>query len=304
MALTPIPLLLSSALEGKYAIGYFESWNLESLQGTLDAAEETRSPVIIGFNGEFLSSPTRLASERIHLYAALGRAAAELSHIPCGFIFNECSSEPAVRRAIEFGFNLVMWINQAHRGETPLGEEIFISRLTSLVEMAHEHGVAVEAELGELPSGESGQVDITSSSLTDPGEAARLVRITGIDCLSVSIGNVHVLSKGTKDLDLDHLERIRHKVSIPLGLHGGTGISPDSLRQGIKMGIAKVNYGTGPKLRYLEALRTGLATTEMYNPHKLLGMGERDDLLVSSRLAVKEAVLERLEVLGSIGKAK
>jgi ketose-bisphosphate aldolase len=303
MTLTPIPILLSRALDGNYAVGYFESWNLESLQGTLDAVEETHSPVIIGFNGEFLSSPSRIAVERIHLYASLGRAAAESSSVPCGFIFNECSSESAVQHAIESGFNLVMWINQAHAGETPLAEDLFISRLTNLVERAHKHGVAVEAELGELPSGESGKVDTSSSYLTDPDVAVRLVKATGIDCLSVSIGNVHVLSTGTKDLDLVHLEQIRQKVTIPLGLHGGTGISPDSLRQGIKMGITKVNYGTGPKLRYLDALRRGISV-ETNNPHRLLGMGEKDDLLVSSRQAVKEAVLERLEVLGSIGKGR
>ena len=108
MPLEPIGPMMRRAVEGGYAVGYFESWNLESLQGVIDAAEETRSPIIIGFNGDFLSRPTRLAAERLAWYAALGRAAAESASVPCGLIFNECPRDDWVRAAIEAGFNLVM----------------------------------------------------------------------------------------------------------------------------------------------------------------------------------------------------
>lgn len=89
------PRLLAGCRADGYAIGYFESWNLESLQGVLDAAEQTRSPVIVGFNGGFLSHGDRLAAERLALYGALGKAAAESSAVPCGFIFNECPDDKA-----------------------------------------------------------------------------------------------------------------------------------------------------------------------------------------------------------------
>src|SRR4051812_24782470 len=108
MALEAIGPMMRRAIEGKYAVGYFESWNLESLQGVVDAAEETRSPVILGFNGDFLSRPTRLASERLAWYAALGRAAADSASVPCGLIFNECPRDDWVLAAIDAGFNLVM----------------------------------------------------------------------------------------------------------------------------------------------------------------------------------------------------
>jgi fructose/tagatose bisphosphate aldolase len=84
---------MENARQDGYALGYFESWNIESLQGVLDAAEETRSPVIIGFNGEFLSSESRRAGERLEIFGGLGRAAAESATVPCGFIFNECSRD-------------------------------------------------------------------------------------------------------------------------------------------------------------------------------------------------------------------
>src|ERR1700733_4703077 len=90
--------LMTRAQRGGYAVGFFESWNLESLQGTLDAAEAARSPVILGFNGEFLSRQGRMAQERLELYAAMGRAACESASVPCGLIFNECANTDWLRR--------------------------------------------------------------------------------------------------------------------------------------------------------------------------------------------------------------
>src|SRR6476469_2518924 len=100
--------MMDRARRWGYAVGYFESWNLESLQGVVDAAERTRSPVILGFTGEFLTRPDRLAEERLELYAAMGRAACHSAKVPCGLIFNECPRDEWVRRASKLGFNLVM----------------------------------------------------------------------------------------------------------------------------------------------------------------------------------------------------
>lgn len=152
MPLKPIAELLHSARTGGYALGYFESWNLESLQGVIDTAEQTRSPVIIGFNGEFLTHPGRLAKERIEWYGALGRVAAETACIPCGVIFNECARDVYTRQAVASGFNLVMLAD-------PASSYIdYTQRVVSLVKFAHEYSVAFEAEIGELPSGSSGEV--------------------------------------------------------------------------------------------------------------------------------------------------
>ena len=99
MPLESINRLMESARVGRYALGYFESWNLESLQGTIDAAEQSRAPIIIGFNGDFLCRPERRAVERLSWYAALGRAAAESAKVPVGFIFNECPNDEWVHAA-------------------------------------------------------------------------------------------------------------------------------------------------------------------------------------------------------------
>lgn len=295
MPLTPISELVENAREYRYALGYFESWNLESLQGVLDAAEATRSPVIIGFNGEFLSHRDRKQSERLEWYAGLGKAAATAASVPCGLILNECPDDAWVRNAVLAGFNLVMPAD-------PLAtDQDYTRRVATLTEFAHRNGVAVEAEIGRLPSGLADTPD--HSSLTDPELAARFVRDTGVDLLAVSVGNVHVLTNGEQDLDLDRLFRIRSKVAKPLVLHGGSGISATSLREAIALGVNKVNYGTYLKQRYLSAVRASVAV-DLDNPHELFGMGGDRDVMVAGRLAVCNAVLERISLLGCCGKAK
>lgn len=278
-----------------YAVGYFESWNLESLEGVLDAADQSRSPTIVGFNGEFLCRSERLARERLAVYGALGVAAARTATVPCSLIFNECPWDERVLEAIDAGFNLVM------PADPRCPYEEYVQRVQRMVRHAHERQVAVEAELGELACGAAGRVN-GGGELTDPERAARFVEETGVDLLAVSVGNVHIRVSGEADLDLDHLATLHRRVPVPLVLHGGTGITPDSLREALRLGVVKVNYGTYLKQRYLQAIRAALAL-QPTNPHELLGMGGAYDVLVAGRRAVCDAVLERIGMLGCRGKA-
>ena len=295
MPLESVPAMMRRAREGGYAIGYFESWNLELLYGVVEAAEQARAPVIIGYNGTFLSRPERTAAERLSWYGALGRAAANDAKVPCGFIFNECADDDRTEAAVDAGFNLVMPADPA------AAYDDYVRRVRGLVAYARTRGVAVEAELGELPAGVPAFAH-GKGEKTDPERARAFVRATGADLLAVSVGNVHVSLSGRTSLDLDHLKAIRRAVDVPLVLHGGTGIADDSLRQAIAIGVAKVNYGTGLKQRYLSAVRRALASDEL-NPHALLGMGGPEDVMIAGRSAVREAVLERLPALGSAGRA-
>jgi ketose-bisphosphate aldolase len=294
MPLEPIDHILRACREGGYAVGYFESWNIESLQGVLDAAEQTRSPVLIGFNGEFLCSPGRRTSERLALYAALGKAAAETAGVPCGLVFNECPDEARVMEAVDAGFNLVM----------PVGGDSaddYLRRTQRIVAYARRRQVAVEAELGQLDCGATGQLD-GNGYYTDPQAAERFVRETAVDLLAVSVGNVHIQVGGQQDLNLDHLAAIHQRVGVPLVLHGGSGITRQSVVEAVRLGVAKVNYGTYLKQRYLQAVRAALGE-DRANPHELLGLGGPYDVLVAGRLAMRDAVLERIEMLGCCGRA-
>jgi len=290
MPLEPIGQLMDDARKGGYAVGYFESWNLESLQGTIDAAESVCAPVIIGFNGEFLSRAGRRAEERLSWYAELGKEAARSANVPCGLIFNECPNDEWVERAAMAGFNLVMPADAA------AAPEDYTRRVRELTALAHQCGACVEAEVGELPCGSAGG-GAAGGALTDPDAAARFVAETKVDLLAVSVGNVHIRVKGEQGLNLKRLREIHKKVPVPLVLHGGTGISPLALMQAIALGVTKVNYGTYLKQRYLQAVRSALKR-DLPNPHELLGMGGDPDVMVAGRLAVRDAVLERIKALG------
>jgi fructose-bisphosphate aldolase class II len=289
MPLESLSRLMQKAQEQNYAVGYFESWSLESVQGVIDAAEQTRSPIIIGFNGEFLSRRRGALEAELTLYAALGKAAALQCAVPCGFIFNECSRDSWVERAIHSGFNIVML---ADPDATPEDYKRRVARLTS---MAHSRGVAVEAEIDELPCGDHGGAE------SDPQVAADFIQTTGVDLLAVSVGNEHIKLQGRSPLNLERLESIHERVGIPLVLHGGTGVEDDSLKSAIRLGVRKVNYGTYIKQRYLQAIPKALS--QALNPHALLGDGSETDTMVLGRQVVRDAVLERIELLGCCGRA-
>jgi fructose/tagatose bisphosphate aldolase len=290
MPIESINQLMREAQRCEYAIGYFESWNLESLQGVLDAAGQARSPVIIGFNGEFLSRRPGANIKDLAIYAAMGVAAAAEASVPCGFIFNECPLDAWIEAAIVAGFNLVM---PADPG-APLAE--FTRRVSRLTALAHLRGVAVEAEIDELPCGDH------PGANTDPKTAASFVAATGVDLLAVSVGNEHIKLRGRAPLDLARLEAIRKRVDIPLVLHGGTGIEDDSLKAAIPLGVRKVNYGTFIKQHYLRAIQDAFSR-DVKSPHALLGDGSETDIMVVGRAAVRDAVLKRIELLGSCGQA-
>ena len=296
MPLEPAVELLANARRHCYAVGYFESWDLASLEGVIDAAEQSRAPIIVGFNGEFLARPDRALPARLEWYGALGRAAAESARVPCAVMFNECPVDGWVEQATRLGFNLVM-LADADANHADLTR-----RIAKLAHLAHARGVAVEAELGVLPFGAGGHGG-AAASLTDPDQAAAFVQDTGIDLLAVSAGNVHILLNGQRNLDLAHLAAIRQKVDVPLVLHGGSGIAADSLAKAIALGVAKVNFGTYLKQRCLAAVRRALADADAdANPHHLLGDGGGADIMVVVRRAVRDAVLERIGLLGCCGK--
>ena len=290
MSLEPIGQMMHAARERQYAVGYFESWNLDSLQGVIDAAEQTRSPIIIGFNGEFLSKRANATPADVVLYAKLGRAAAEQAGVPCGFIFNECSHDTWLEQAIISGFNLIMPVG------TGASLEDYQRRVKRLAIMAHARDVAIEAEVGELPSVEG------PGTRSDPQVAAKFVAATGVDLLCVSVGNEEIKLNGRVPLDLTRLEAIHKSVDVSLVLHGGSGIEDASLKQAIRLGVKKINFGTYMKQVYLRALRGALASSEL-NPHALLGGGGETDILVVGRKTIRDAVLERIELLGCCGKA-
>jgi fructose/tagatose bisphosphate aldolase len=289
---------MEDAERGGYAVGYFESWNLESLQGVIDAAEDEKSPVIVGFNGIDLPDPRRLADERLELYASLGRAACEQTTAPAALLFNESPHPAWVERSIELGFNVVMFSDD-HLPPDELRDQV---RWT--VQIASGRA-AVEAEMEAVPGLVSGLHDVpTTIDLTDPDKVAKFVVETGIDALALSLGQVHLHGRKTVGLDLDRLRRIRAGVDIPLVLHGATSIDDTALREAIRHGIRKINVGSALRAAFYRALMDRIAVTGPdFNPYEVVGSGRRDDVLMAGRLAVRAVVQEKMRLFGSAGRA-
>ncbi len=296
MPLVSLAPLLAEAQRKSYAIPYAESWNLESLEAVIDAAEESRSPIIAGFNGGFLRHCSREKPENLAYYAGF-RKALELAKVPVAFILNESDDLGQIRSAIELGFNAVMPENEG------LGVAEYRELVKAVVRLARPRGVWVEAQIGLLPAGHANHNG--SGSMTDPEVAAEFVEDTGIDALAISIGNVHILTQGKATVDLEAVRRIREKVSLPLVAHGGTSLTAESLREIIALGVAKVNFGTVLKQAYLEAIRTSLGKYQPpLSPHEFLGKGGAQDIMTAGRQAVKSEVLRLIEVCGAKGRVQ
>ena len=297
MPLVSMTRLLQHAMENGYAVGYFEAWNLESLLAVKDAAEQSGSPVIIGFNGKFLGNRSRRVREDVLVYGSLGLSVASRSPVPMSLILNEADDVALLLDGLEAGFNAIM-----HEG---CAIESYTSINSTLVKAAHARGAAVEAELGELPSGGAGAAALGEGTRTDPGEARRFVDRTGVDALAVSVGNVHILEGRKSRLDFALLSELRRKVPVPLVLHGGTGIDEQDLKEAIRQGVCKVNVGTVLRRTFINSLQCYLRehNVQRLDPGEVTSTGGELDMLASARAQVAREVLRLMAVFGSTGKA-
>lgn len=301
MGLVSMIELLEDAKKRKYAVGYFESWNLESLGAVVEAAEEMRSPVIIGFNGGIITSPERLLKpEDLECFAAIGQMVAQKTFVPVALILNEISSLHTAINGIKFGFNAVMFESNSE----DFAENILLAK--KIVEIAHAAGVSVESRVGQLPKADKGTLPQkeTRDFLTNPQEAERFVRETRVDALGISIGNVEILIEDNAVINFELLEKINKVVNIPLVLHGGSSITDDNVRRVIELGVCKINFGVKLNQAFLEGMKEVLYSTKEYvSPKYLLGSGLKEDVLARGKLAMKELVKRKMEVYGSAGKS-
>ena len=293
MPLIPFSKMLAVALDNNFSVGYFQAWNQDSLESILEAGEEAGSPIVLGFGGTPVNQEwfNRCGLE---YYASLGRVAIEKSKVPVCFILNEAETYEQCLKGIELDFNVVMLDSSS----LPFSENLEVTK--KLTETAHAGHVAVQGELGNLPDGE----DRRGAALTDPGEAEEFVRKTGIDALSVSVGNVHVLTKGSAQIDIDLIKNIRDRVKIPLVIHGGTGFPKEAVKDATGSGVALFHVGSILKIAYFHGLADSMQSTDALKDIQLtVGSREKKDFTTEGKLRVKEKVIELLKIYNSEGKA-
>ena len=248
MNLVPMADILNKANEGGYAVGGFNINNMEFLQAIVQAAEETRSPLILQ------TSEGALKYIGMDYVVGMVQAATKNTTVPVALHLDHGSSFEVIMQCIRNGYSSVM-IDGSHY---PFEENVRLTR--KVVEAAHAVGVSVEAELGRLGGTEDDlSVDEKDASFTDPEEAEEFVKRTGVDALAVSIGTAHGVYKGEPKLDFDRLKEIKERIKIPVVLHGASGIPEADLKKAVSLGVCKVNVNTDFQQAYAAKVREVLA---------------------------------------------
>ncbi len=274
--------MLDDARDGGYAIGAFNAENAEMVWAIVRAADELRAPVII----QTTSSTLKYFSPE--MFAGMIKAEAQKTDVPVALHLDHGSSYELCCACIAAGYTSVMIDGSA----LPFEENIAVSK--KVTDYAKSFGVPVEAELGRVGGKEDDVVGV-DDQYTDPKEAVEFVERTGVSSLAIGIGTAHGIYKVAPKLDLDRAADIRKVVSIPLVMHGASGLADEVMQEGVRKGIAKINFATELRVAFSEAVKAYLEKDpKVFDPKKYGTL---------AREAVKELVKQKMTVCGCNGKA-
>lgn len=281
--------MLEKAREGKYAVGQFNINNLEWTKSVLLTAEELKSPVILGVSegaGKYMTGFKTVAAMVEAMMEELNITVPVALHLDHG-TYDGCY------KCIKAGFSSIMFDGSHY----PIEENI--EKTKELVKVAHAMGLSLEAEVGSIGGEEDGVVGL--GECADPQECKAIADL-GIDFLAAGIGNIHgKYPENWPGLRFDVLEQVKAAVGdMPLVLHGGTGIPEDMIKKAISLGVAKINVNTECQLSFAAATREYIEAGKDlkgkgFDPRKLLAPGAD---------AIRATVKEKMELFGSVGKAK
>jgi fructose-bisphosphate aldolase class II len=267
-----------------WAIGAYDTCNLEITQAIVDASAADQAPAII------MIYPNHTPLAEWPTLLRIIEAEVERAHIPAALVLDHAKTLDQIEYALELGFSGVM----IDASLAPLDQNIAIT--SRAVDLAHAKGASVEAELGHVGVGDDViSEDQQQSHLTRVDEAERFVKETGVDALAVSIGTLHGLYRGTPKLDFERLSQLRAVCQIPLVLHGGSDTPDQDLRRAIEIGIDKINIWTDIRIPFLQALKETLdGPIRKIEVHEAFG---------TARAAATEVIRQKNRLLGSAGKA-
>ncbi len=274
---------LIKAQKEKFGIGAFNADNMEFVEAIIEVAEEEKAPVIIQV------SQGAIKYAGLEMATAIVKAAAELASVPVVLHLDHGTDYLQNVRCLRAGFSSLMFDGSA------LNFEDNVKMTAKITEMSHACNIPVEAELGKvLQIGDNNSAETIEKAMTQPDEAVRFVELTKIDSLAVAIGSVHAMKDRTAKLDIARLKKIQSLISIPLVLHGSSGVDPESIKEGIANGLCKINVATQLSVSFVKAIG------EMYNKNP----AEKDmrKILLPGKNAVKDRVREYMGYFGCKGK--
>ena len=288
--MSSIKELIKKAQKEKYAIGAFNTSNLEVTQAIAQAAEAREAPAVISVTESALEYAGFNTLIKIIESVAAESKAPLVLHLDHGKSYAIC------KKCIDAGFESVMIDGSL----LPFEKNIELTK--SVVDCAHQKDVFVQAELGKIPRVSNGKktidVKIGEMEKTVPEEAEKFVALTGVDTLAVIIGNIHGMyaPQGNPHLDLELLKKIKSRVSVPFILHGGSGIPDEDIKKAVQEGgITTINIDTEIRAAFTNALEKFYAGGQRTNdPRKILSL---------ARDAAQKKVEEKIKLFGSDGKA-
>jgi tagatose 1,6-diphosphate aldolase GatY/KbaY len=282
MSLVNTDEMLKSALAGNYAVGAFNAENMEMVQAIVAAAEEMRAPVIIQ------TTPGTVRYASLALYQANVAAVAVAAKVPVAVHLDHGDSFSLAVRAFHAGYTSIM----IDGSREPLEQNIALTK--SVVDVCSPCGIPVEGELGRV-GGKEDDLEGDEGGYTDPAEAEVFVARTGVSSLAVGVGTAHGIYAKAPVLNKNLISVLHGRLSIPLVLHGASGLSDEDVRDCIGRGICKVNFATELRIAYTRAVRAFLSENpNVIDPKK---SGEK------GKEAVKELVMGWMRVCGCGGKA-
>lgn len=282
MPLVTSEQMLEDAQKGGYAVGAFNVENMEMVKAVIGAAQELRAPVMLQTTGSTIKYGS------METYAAIVAAEAKKATVPVCLHLDHGSSFELAVQAIKAGYTSVM-IDGSHEN---FEDNIAVTK--KVVDVAKACGIPVEAELGKV-GGKEDDTEAEADTNTDPEEAKEFVERTGVSSLAIAIGTAHGFYVGTPVLDKERVSAVKKLVSVPLVLHGGSGLSDEDVRDCIRRGMCKANFATELRAAYTDAVKKLLAEhPETFDPKKLGVVGME---------AVKNLVMDRMKVCGCDGKA-
>lgn len=283
MALVTTKQLLLDAQKGGYAVGAFNVENMEMVQAVVAAAEELRSPVIMQ------TTPSTVKYANLNYFYENVKVAAQESSVPVVIHLDHGNSFELAMQAYRTGYTSIM-IDGSHEGF-----EDNTALTSAVVKACHPGEVPIEAELGKVGGKEDDLDGGEGDPYTNPQEAAEFVERTGIDSLAVAIGTAHGVYKGVPKLDFSRLSEIRKAVSIPLVLHGTSGVPDEDVAECIKRGICKVNYATDLRIAFTKGINQVLKENpDTIDPKKYNAKGREE---------VRKYVMHKMKICQSIAKA-
>ena len=278
--------IMKIAEERKIAIGAFNGTTLEGLTAIIEAAEEMNTPVVLQHAQVHDAVMPMETIAPIMIDMAKKAKVPVCVHLDHGTSFKRCME------ALRLGFTSVM----IDASDKDYEENIAIT--SKVVEIAHDMGASVEAELGHILVSEEGADEggITQKNVnpddcyTDPKTAKDFVERTGVDALAIAFGTAHGVYVTKPVLDLDRITKIKEKIDIPFVMHGGSGVSEEEFKTAIKNGIRKINYYT-----YM-AMAGANAVLELTNGKNKEDHLQFHDMAIAAKQGMKENVKEAMRI--------